>query len=103
MFLYWRGVGIYFFKEQFVSNYLKIRAIGLASLMVSASCVSTAFAEEEEWDFSVAPMYLWAKNIEGFAAIGGSAAPLDLDFKDDILDNLDGASHIDSNNTKSCT
>lgn len=81
----------FIFKEQFVSNYLKIRAIGLASLMVSASCVSTAFAEEEEWDFSVAPMYLWAKNIEGFAAIGGSAAPLDLDFKDDILDNLDGA------------
>ena len=74
-----------------MSNYPLIRNTALASLMLSASCVSTAIAEEEEWEFAVAPMYLWAKNIEGASAVGGLEAPLDLDFKDDILDNLDAA------------
>ena len=36
-------------------------------------------------------MYLWAKNINGSASIGPLAAPLGLDFKDDILDNLETA------------
>ena len=43
------------------------------------------------WEFSVAPLYLWGKNIEGSSAIGGREAPLDLDFKDDILENLEAA------------
>ena len=74
-----------------MSNYPVVRNTALASLILSAFCVSTAIAEEEGWEFAVAPMYLWAKNIEGAAAIGGIEAPLDLDFKDDILDNLDSA------------
>lgn len=43
------------------------------------------------WEYSVAPLYLWAKSIEGSSAIGGKEAALDLDFKDDILENLDSA------------
>ena len=51
-----------------------------------------AFAENPGgWEYSVAPMYLWAKNIEGTSAIGGMEAPLDLDFKDDVLENLEAA------------
>ena len=41
------------------------------------------------WEYSVAPLYLWAKNINGAASIGPLEAPLDLDFNDDILDNLE--------------
>lgn len=43
------------------------------------------------WEYSLAPMYLWGKNIDGTSSIAGMAAPLDLDFKDDILENLDAA------------
>jgi hypothetical protein len=61
-----------------------ITAIGLSS--------GQAFAENPGgWEYAFAPMYLWAKNIEGTSAIGGKEAPLDLDFKDDILENLDAA------------
>ncbi|MEH6584221.1 MAG: hypothetical protein V7754_19980 [Halioglobus sp.] len=43
------------------------------------------------WEYSVAPLYLWAKGIDGAASIGQLDAPLDLDFSDDILENLDSA------------
>jgi hypothetical protein len=43
------------------------------------------------WEYSVAPLYLWGKNINGTSAIGGKDAPLDLDFKDDILEHLEAA------------
>ena len=48
-------------------------------------------AAEDEWEFAIAPMYVWAKNIEGSAGLGPTNAPLDLDFTDDILENLDAA------------
>lgn len=48
-------------------------------------------AAEDEWQFSIAPLYLWAKNVEGSSSAGGKDAPLSLDFRDDILENLDAA------------
>jgi len=64
----------------------------LGWLVVSALASSHALAKDSEgWNYSVAPLYLWAKNIEGESSLGGNAAPLNLDFKDDILENLDGA------------
>ena len=67
------------------------RGTALVSLLLAPVCLPVHAAEDAGWEFSVAPLYLWAKNIEGSAAIGGREAPLDLDFKDDILDNLDSA------------
>ena len=63
--------------------------IGLAGSM--AFTPFTAQAEEGGWEFSVAPLYLWAKNIEGVATAGGKDLPLELDFTDEILENLDAA------------
>lgn len=68
-----------------------VRNAVLAPLLLAPICFPASAAEEDGWEFSVAPLYLWAKNIEGSAAIGGKEAPLDLDFKDEILDNLDSA------------
>lgn len=48
-------------------------------------------AEEEGWQFALSPLYLWAKNIEGTAVVGGRESALSLDFQDDILDNLESA------------
>ena len=61
---------------------------------IVVSALSSSYAQAKDsagWKYSVAPFYLWAKNIEGSSSMGGNAAPLDLDFKDDILENLDGA------------
>jgi hypothetical protein len=41
------------------------------------------------WEYSVAPLYLWGKAINGAASIGPLEAPLDIGFKDDILENLE--------------
>jgi hypothetical protein len=62
-----------------------------AAMVLTLAAAPAAAAAADEWQFSVAPMYLWAKNIEGSSFIGGKETPLDLDFKDDILDNLDSA------------
>ncbi|RLQ23339.1 hypothetical protein DWB85_01945 [Seongchinamella sediminis] len=72
-----------------------VRTVGRLSFagtaLLLAGLPAQALAQEEGWEFSLSPLYLWAKNIEGSAAVGGREAPLDLDFRDDILDNLDSA------------
>jgi hypothetical protein len=62
----------------------------LATFQALGSAPSQA-ADDEGWQFSIAPMYLWGKTISGHASAGGKALPLELDFKDDILENLDAA------------
>ncbi len=53
---------------------------------------SQAFADNPGgWEYSVAPLYLWGKSIDGASSVAGKEAPLDLDFQDDILENLDAA------------
>lgn len=51
----------------------------------------SAWADDNGWEFTVAPMYLWGKSLDGVSAMGGNETPLDLDFRDDILENLDTA------------
>jgi hypothetical protein len=42
------------------------------------------------WDHFIG-LYLWGMSIDGTASVGPVDAPLDLNFKDDLLDNLAGA------------
>ena len=62
---------------------------GLSMALVLATASTRADAAEE-WEFSLAPLFLWGLSIEGDATINGKTAPLDLEFKDDILDNMEG-------------
>ncbi|WP_143165832.1 hypothetical protein [Ferrimonas marina] len=41
--------------------------------------------------FELAPLFIWGTSLSGDATLGSRDAPLDLDFRDDVLDNLDGA------------
>ena len=41
-----------------------------------------------EWEYSLAPLFLWAQGIEGKSTVGPSSAPLDVEFSD-ALDNLE--------------
>ena len=45
-------------------------------------------ADSDEWQFGLAPLYIWFAGIEGDSSIGPVTAPLDVSF-DDVLDNLD--------------
>lgn len=50
-----------------------------------------AFAENPGgWEYSVSPLYLWAKAIDATSTVAGKHTTLDLDF-DDILSELDTA------------
>jgi hypothetical protein len=44
----------------------------------------------KNWEFSLAPLYLWAASIDGDQTVKGKDVDLDVSFSD-IFDNLDGA------------
>ena len=68
-----------------------------ASLMVSLFCMAGGNAAHAvggnstggEWEYSLAPLFLWAQGIQGDASVGPTRAPLDITFKD-ALSNLEG-------------
>ncbi|MEE9612677.1 MAG: hypothetical protein V3W19_15605 [Desulfatiglandales bacterium] len=43
----------------------------------------------KDWEFSLAPFYFWAVNLDGDATVRGTTAPINLDF-DEIFDTLEG-------------
>ncbi|MEH6609040.1 MAG: hypothetical protein V7696_06695 [Halioglobus sp.] len=62
------------------------------SLVGSQFLSGAAMAQETEgeWEFQLAPLFLWGMSINGESSIDGNVAPMDLDFKDDLLENMDG-------------
>lgn len=60
-------------------------------IMISFTATGAFAAPErnsDEWQFALAPLFLWGMNIDGSAQIGPVSAPLQLDFQDDVLENL---------------
>lgn len=55
---------------------------------VSAAHAQRADSTNGEWEFSLAPLFLWAQGIEGSSTIGPVEAPLEIEFKD-ALSNLE--------------
>lgn len=45
--------------------------------------------EEDEWEFRLAPLYLWGMSMKGDVGVGPVTAPVDLSFTDDVLSNLE--------------
>ena len=41
-----------------------------------------------KWEYSLAPLFLWAQGIEGTSAVGPSSLPLEVEFSD-AFDNLE--------------
>ena len=71
-------------KNKLITGLVHTAAAG--ALFASATA---AHAEDGEWEFALAPLFLWGVSIDGDATIEGNTAPLDLEFKDDLLDNMD--------------
>jgi hypothetical protein len=72
---------------------LKILPAVAIVFVIGLTC-PTANAEDTEsnsnWEFSLAPMYLWAVSIDGDQTVKGVDVDLDVPFSD-IFDNLNGA------------
>jgi hypothetical protein len=62
-------------------------AIGLIA-NVSLANAAGGDSTDGEWQFSLAPLFLWAQGIEGSSTIGPVEAPLNIEFKD-ALSNLE--------------
>ncbi len=69
------------------ANNRLVAAVSTATLLSTAAPATIA----EEWEFYLSPLFLWGQSLDGEATLNGKTAPLDLDFQDDILENLDGA------------
>jgi len=66
-------------------------AVLILILLVGHTMAHAANKNEtsDEWEFLLAPLFLWGMSIEGTSTIGPVTAPLNLNFKDDILENMD--------------
>ena len=76
-----------------MSNIKKLILNLSIAAVVSATGMASAYADNhggDRWQSSLG-LYLWGMNIDGIASVGPIDAPLDLSFKDDLLDNLAGA------------
>lgn len=51
--------------------------------------ISSFSQEEKDWDFAIAPLYLWAININGESGVRGQTAETNIEFGD-IYDSLQG-------------
>jgi len=65
----------------------------IMATLLSVSGTSIAHANggnstDGQWEFSLAPLFLWAQGIEGHSEIGPTRSPLDVTFED-ALDNLE--------------
>ena len=67
-----------------------MRKILATSLMIAATNLAAAGQNtSDEWEFSATPLFLWGMSIDGSSTIGSETLPLDLDFEDDILENME--------------
>lgn len=57
--------------------------VALSLILAGTTCRAGA---ADDWEFSLSPLFLWGKSIDGDAAIDGKAAPLDLDFIRRLID-----------------
>jgi len=68
------------------------RVVSVIIVIVSAAFIVTpgwaAESQEKDWEFNLAPLYLWAVSITGDVAVKGRTSSVDLDFGD-IFDNLE--------------
>jgi len=72
----------------------KRRIMQVMAILLSFSCINIAQAQlgnstDGQWEYSLAPLFMWAQGISGESQVGPTSAPLDITFKD-ALDNLDG-------------
>lgn len=66
----------------------KVIILGIVFLLVCPLAHAGDESSEGDWELSLAPLYMWALNMNGDARIGPIAAPVDVGFGD-IFDTLE--------------
>jgi predicted porin len=74
-------------------NPMKHRVVLMMAILLSAANINIAHAigsntTDCKWEYSLAPLFLWAQGIEGDSQVGPTTTPLDITFKN-ALDNLE--------------
>ena len=62
----------------------------VAHFMVTSFALAEQEKTEKNWEFNLAPFYIWAVAIEGDLTVGTNTGPLKVPFSD-IVDNLEAA------------
>ena len=62
--------------------------ICLSVCIAGSAMAADAKSSDDEWHFTLVPLFLWGVSIDGTSQIGPVSAPLDLTFTDDILENM---------------
>ena len=65
-----------------------IYSLGLSLLLATSISAADTSASDDEWQFTLSPMFLWGMSMKGDSQVGPVDVPLDLEFTDDVLSNL---------------
>ena len=74
-----------------VKNALLAVCIGCLVGLPAAADNTTQKDEPEggdEWEFTLTPLFLWGVSLKGDSTVGGQQVPLNIEFKDGVLENL---------------
>jgi hypothetical protein len=77
-------------KDATIALFGKVNLVSLIFLGSILSCTTQAQETQDEWEFQLAPLFLWGMSLNGESSIDGNVAAMDLDFKDDLLENMAG-------------
>jgi hypothetical protein len=70
---------------------MKTIAVVVAAIVaVGAAAPASAQSQSDEWQFQIAPLYLWAVDLGGTMTVRGTEAPVEVDFAD-AFDKLEAA------------
>jgi hypothetical protein len=70
-------------KWKFISS-----VVICASILTSNQSIADTNSDDD-WKFSLAPLFLWGMSMNGTSQVGPTTTPLNLDFQDDVLENLE--------------
>ena len=62
----------------------------LLAVLSQTAIADDSVSQDKNWEFNLAPFYLWGVDIDGDVTIGTNTVPVELPFSD-IIDNLEAA------------
>jgi hypothetical protein len=66
-----------------------LSTLAISLTLLAANQAYAKSASGHEWQFSLAPLFLWGVSTKGTVQAGSATAPLELEFQDDMLENLE--------------
>ena len=77
-------------KQMNMKTIIILVLVSISMMFFSTISFASKESRQSDWEFNLAPFYLWGINIDGDLSVGPRTAPVDVPF-DDIFDSLDAA------------